>query len=257
MRVRLAPFSLTALLAVLTFVDAEARVQGAKGRRLQVFHDLEPYRGGVVFLEEPEVVTNIEDSVVKVEGLRWYAHQFLETRLRELAWEVRPWYDEFGAVAREHTDERALVVDCTLFFEVSGRKGEWPLSIVSPFKDNRLAVEVFLRDFHSGRVVGRFQGYGRALVRSIWPGARDDLQEISRVFTAYLAEELKVGQPKWTGYESEPYRRRDRGGLKDRMLRIDKDRDLPRAVHHLAPPINDEARERREPLEIEIRDPRR
>lgn len=256
--IRIATLALVlGLMAGLWAPWAEARIQGAKGRRLQVFHDLEPYRGGVVFLEEPDVVTNIEDSVVKVEGLRWYAQEFLETRLRELAWEVRPWYDEFGAVPHEQTEERALIVDCTLFFEVNGRKGEWPLSIVSPFKDNRLAVEIFLRDFHSGRVVGRFQGYGRALVRSIWPGARDDLQEISRVFVWYLAEELKVGQPNWTGYESEPYRRRDRSELKYRMLKVNKDRDLPRALHHLDPPINDEARERQEPIEVETTERRR
>ena len=245
-------FVVSCLLAGLWAPSTEARIQGAKGRRLQVFHDLEPYRGGVVFLEEPDVVTNIDDAVVKVEGLRWYAQEFLETRLRELAWEVRPWYDEFGPVSREQTEERALIVDCTLFLEVNGRKGEWPLSIVSPFKDNRLAVEIFLRDLHSGRVVGRFQGYGRALVRSIWPGARDDLQEISRVFVWYLGEELKVGQPPWMGYESEPYRRRDRAEVNYRMLKVDKDRDLPRATHHLEPPINDEARERQEPVEVEV-----
>jgi hypothetical protein len=223
------------VLLLLSAGAAEARIQGAKGRRLQVFHDLEPYRGGLVLLEEPDVLPVREKKTVRNQHVTWMAHEFLQTRLRELPWTVEPWYDEFGPLAMEGSQRRALVVDTTVF--VQGR---------------RLALEAFLRDLESGRVVARFQGYGRRLIRSAWPGARDDLQEISRVLVAYLAEELKVSRPRWNGYEPEPYRRRDRQENRYRILLVDKDRDLPRAVKHHDPPLNDEVREEREPLEVEL-----
>ncbi len=228
------------LLTVLAFGlsgIAEARIQGAKGRRLQVFHDLEPYRGGLVILEEPDVVPVRDNRAVRDEHLAWMAHEFLQTRLRGLPWTVEPWYDEFGPVAVQSAERRTLVIDTTLFLQ-----------------GKHLAIEMFLRDHESGRVVARYQGYGRTVVRSAWAGARDDIQEISRVLVMYLAEELKVGQPQWNGYEPKPYRRRDRSDPQYRSLRIDKDRDLPRALHHGDPPLNDEVRKQQEPLEIELKD---
>lgn len=216
---------------------AEARIQGAKGRRLQVFHDLEPYRGGLVILEEPDVVPVVSKRAVRDEHLTWMAHEFLQTRLRGLPWTVEPWYDEFGPISRQASEQRTLVVDTTIF--VQGK---------------HLALESFLRDQQSGRVVARYQGYGRTVLRRSWHGARDDLQEISRVLVMYLAEELKVGQPRWNGYEPEPYRRRDRSKPEYRMLRVDKDRDLPRAIDHGDPPLNDEVRKEQEPVEVELKD---
>lgn len=231
--------ALAASLVLLVALPAVARIQGAKGRRLQVFHSLEPYRGGAVVIEEPEVVPDSPKRVVRNQDLAAFARQFLETRLRELPWDVRAWHDEFGPVTRESPAELVLVLDPTLF--VQGRQ---------------LVLECFLRDLASGRVLARYQGYGRSSVRGPRHGARDDLQELSRVLVAYLAEELKVGTPRWNGYEPEPYRRRDRDELRYRMLGVDKDRDLPRALHHRDPPLNDEVRERREPVEVELRDRR-
>lgn len=216
---------------------AEARIQGAKGRRLQVFHDLEPYRAGLVILEEPDVVPVFDKKAVRDQHLAWMAHEFLQTRLRGLPWTVAPWYDEFGPVARQESGKPTLLIDTTLF--VQGK---------------HLAVELFLRDLESGRVIGRYQGYGRTVLRGAWHGARDDLQEISRVLVMYLAEELKVGQPRWNGYEPEPYRRRDRSKPEYRMLKVNKDRDLPRAMDHREPPLNDEVRKEQEPVEVELKD---
>ena len=227
--------ALAMLLTCASVVDA--RIQGAKGRRLQVFHDLEPYRGGLVLLEEPDVLPIREGKTVRNQQVTWMAHEFLHTRLRELPWTVEPWYDEFGPVAQQVSDRRTLVIDTTVFLQ-----------------GTRMSVELFLRDLETGRVVARYQGYGRRVWRGALAGSRDDLQEISRVLVMYLAEELKVGAPQWNGYESEPFRRRDRPESKYRMLSVDKDRDLPRAIRHRDPPLNDEVREDREPVEVELVD---
>ena len=173
--------SLTLLLLSLACLanvrTAEARVQGVKGRRLQVFASLADYRGGTVFVEEPSVVVDRQKAVVQQLGLRWYVHQFLETRLRELPWTVEPWYDEFGPLEGEGIRGPALALSSVVSFE-------------SRLRSRRLVLEAFLRDQATGEVVARYTGYGRATVRRSWLGARDDLQEITRVMVGYLADEL-------------------------------------------------------------------
>ncbi len=223
--------AVTAIVAgLLLGLPAQARVQGVKGRRLEVFGNLMTYRRGTVILEEPRLITNMTKAVVRAEGVRAYAHQFLDTRLRELGWTVLPWYDEFGPVARATADGPVLVADATVRFE-------------SGLANSQLVLEVFFRDQATGRVLARYQGYGKATMRSTWPGARDDLQEITRVLAGYLATELQVPPPAWNGYDSSPYRRRQRRDIAYQMLATDKNASLPHAQHHDDPPINEQARE--------------
>lgn len=218
-----------AAVTLLAAASADARIQGEKGRRLEIFGDLRAYLDGAVILEEPRVITSHPRQVIQVETVRRFAHQFLETRLRELPWSVRPWHDEFGPVARETASMPTLVFDCTVYFENS---------VVG----HRLMVEIFGRDLDTGRVVARFQGYGSALTGT-HVGARDDMQELSRVFTWYLADNLGVEQPAWMGYEPAPFRKRDTRQLSYEMLAVDKNRSIPGAIHHADPPVNEDARE--------------
>lgn len=224
-------FTCAVVVAALTMVtSAQARIQGAKGRRLEVLGSLMPYKGGTVIVEEPRLVTNMTKRVVQAEGVRAYAHQFLETRLRELGWTVLPWREEYGPVTRLKADGPLLIADATVTFE-------------SAMADSRLLLEVYLRDHETGRVLARFQGYGKATMRGTWPGARDDLQEITRVLAWYLADELQVAPPAWNGFDSTPYRRRQRRELTYAMLSTDKNTAVPVAQHHRDPPINEQARE--------------
>jgi hypothetical protein len=97
--------------------DAEARIQGVKGRRLQVFAPMAAHAAGVLFVEEPSVVASDRKSVVERQAIKWYAHPFLETRLRELPWTVRPWYDDFGPLERHDVDERALLLSTVVYHQ--------------------------------------------------------------------------------------------------------------------------------------------
>jgi hypothetical protein len=232
MNPRASVFACVVVLAV-SLTEAtrvEARIQGAKGRRLEVLGSLMPYKGGTVIVEEPRLVTNMTKRVVMAEGVRAYAHQFLETRLRELGLTVLPWREEYGPVTQLEADGPLLVADATVTFEAS-------------LADSRFLLEVYLRDHETGRILARYQGYGRAALRGTWPGVRDDLQEITRVFAWYLADELQVAPPSWHGFDSTPYTRRQRRELTYEMLSTDKNTTVPVARHHRDPPINEQVRE--------------
>lgn len=223
------------LVALVAFAPAaEGRIQGAKGRRLQLFGPIAPYAGGTVFVEEPDVVIGHSKRVVQELGFRRYAQQFLETRLRELPWRVELWHDELGPVETLDVDGPALAVS-TVVTHQGGAGG------------GRLVLESFFRDQASGEVVARYSGYGRARVRGAWPGARDDLQEITRVLVDQLAPELDAVAPLHLGgYDSRPYRRRERTIVSYETVRGDA---APRMALHGEPPVQNDA-----PIDRRFRD---
>lgn len=224
MRRRRFPSLVLVLLAGLVAVPvAEARIQGVKGRRLQLFSSLAPHVRGTLILEEPSVVSGRDKRPVGDLAFRWYAHEFLETRLRALPWHVEVWYDEFGPVEEIDVQGPALVLSTVVTYE-SGFGGE------------RLALEAFFRDHATGDVVARYTGFGRGWVRGTWKGARDDLQEITRVLVDELAPELGVVPPRHVGgYEPDPYRRRARTPVVYETV-ADAD-DVPRMELHGEPPV--------------------